>query len=48
MSGSTTNPISNILRYNYAKLHGKQATYIPGGKKKFAIYANYSPEMYII
>jgi len=37
---------SNISRYNYAKLHGKHVTYIPKGKKKLVIYANYSRNVY--
>jgi len=37
LSGSTAKPISNILRYNYAKLHGKHATYILEDKKKLVI-----------
>jgi len=47
LSELTVKSISNISRYNYAKLHGKHA-YIPEDKKKLVIYANYSLEMYII
>jgi len=48
LSSPMARPISNISRYNYAKLHGKHATYIPEGKKKLVTYVIYSPKMYII
>jgi len=35
LSSSTAKPISNISRYNYAKLHGKHTLYIGCVKTKY-------------
>jgi len=34
LSGLTAKPISNISRYNYAKLHDKHVTYVAKRAKK--------------